>query len=45
MQNLGQWTVTVIPKDEWKKERIFSNENELTEKIKAVLERYDAKNP
>ena len=38
--SLIHWTVTVIPRDGWRKERIFSNENELTGRISAVLERF-----
>ena len=40
VENLLHWTVTVIPRDGWKTERIFSNETELTRRISAVLERY-----
>jgi hypothetical protein len=39
-ETMGHWTVTVISSSEWKKERIFSNETELSERISKVLERY-----
>jgi len=39
-ETLCHWTVTVIRKDGWGTERIFSNETELSERISEILKRY-----
>ena len=39
-ETLSHWTVTIISRTEWRKERIFSNETELSERISEVLKRY-----
>jgi len=40
IENLLHWTVTLIPRDEWRIERIYSNETELTKLISDILEHY-----
>ena len=40
IENLLHWTVTLIPRDGWKVERIYSNETELTKVIFDILEHY-----
>ena len=40
IENLLHWTVTLIPKDGWKVEHIFSNKTELTKLISDILEQY-----
>jgi len=37
---MSHWTVTVIRKDGWGTERIFSNETELSQRISELLKRY-----
>jgi len=39
-ETLRHWTVTVIRKEGWGTERIFSNETELSERISEILKRY-----
>ena len=39
-KNLCHWTVVLIPRDGFRVERIFTDENDLTRRISAVLERY-----
>ena len=40
IENLIHWTVTLIPRNEWDVERIYSNETGLTRRISKILERY-----
>ena len=40
IENLLHWTVTLIPRDGWKVERIYSNETGLTKVIFDILEHY-----
>ncbi|AYQ55658.1 hypothetical protein BKD89_07630 [Methanomethylophilus alvi] len=40
IENLIHWTVTLIPRDGWNIERIFSNETDLTREISEILKRY-----
>ena len=40
IENLIHWTVTLIPRDGWDIERIFSNETDLTREISEILKRY-----
>ena len=40
IENLLHWTVTLIPRNGWEIERIYSNENALTKRISAILDRY-----
>jgi len=39
-ESLVHWTVTVIPKDGFGTERIFSNESELSGRIHEILKQY-----
>ena len=40
IENLVHWTVTLIPKDGWGVERIYSNENDLTRQFSEIFKRY-----
>ena len=40
IKNLIHWTVTLIPRNEWDVERVYSNETGLTRRISEILERY-----
>ena len=40
IENLVHWTVTLIPRNGWDVERIYSNETNLTRCISKILERY-----
>ena len=40
IENLVHWTVTLIPKDGWRVERIYSNENDLTRQFSEIFKRY-----
>ncbi|MBE6524745.1 MAG: hypothetical protein E7Z65_07775 [Thermoplasmata archaeon] len=40
IENLGHWTVTLIPRDGWNVERIYSNENELTRQFSEIFKHY-----
>ena len=39
-KNLSHWTVVLIPRDEFKVDRIYTDENDLTRRISEVLDRY-----
>ena len=39
-KNLSHWTVVLIPRDDFKIERIYTDENDLTRRISAVLDGY-----
>jgi transposase len=40
IENLGHWTVTLIPRDGWNVERVYSNENELTRQFSETFKHY-----
>lgn len=39
-RNLAHWTVVLIPRDGFRVDRIYTDENDLTRRISAVLDRY-----
>lgn len=39
-KNLNHWTVVLIPRDRFKVDRIYTDENDLTRRISSVLDRY-----